>query len=96
MAGSVEVKFPAEGMMHLLPQPSVPPVWPPAPLVAVAQALPKAAPKLPSKKGLNIPYDSYRNIRAVVTHFGGCLATRWQGMGDIYVCHFSNVEEAGQ
>ena len=81
--------------MHQPPPPSVPPVRLAAPVVAMAKALPKAAPKPPPKKGLNVPYDSYPNIRAVVKHFEGCLAIEQHGMGDVNVCPWSRLKGVG-
>ena len=82
----MEGHFPKEGMMHVAPPPSVPPVWPTAPPVNVAKAVPKAAPKPPPKKGLNIPYGNYSNITVVLRHFRGHLATEQRGVGDANVC----------
>ena len=48
--GWVEGQFHVEGMMHLPPPPSVPPVRPAAPAGAVVKAVPKAAPKPPPPK----------------------------------------------
>ena len=47
----VEGQFPVEGMMHLPQPPSVARVRPTAPVVALAKAVPKAAPKPPPQEG---------------------------------------------
>ena len=77
------------------PPPGVPPVRPAALVVALAKAVPKAAPKPPPKKGLGVPYGSYRNIRVVLKHFGGHLATKQHGVGDVNVCPWSKLQGAG-
>ena len=54
----VEGQFPVEGMLHLPPPPSVPPVRPATPVVFVAKAVPKAEPKPAPMKDLSLPYNS--------------------------------------
>ena len=85
--------------MHLPPPPRVPPVQPAAPVVAVAKVVPKVAPKPPPplrKKGLSVPYGSYSNIRVVLKHFRGHLATEQRGVSDVNVCPWSRLEGVGQ
>ena len=82
--------------MHLPPPASVPRVRPTALVVAVAMAVPTAALKPPSKKGLSVPYGSYSNIRVVLKHFRGHLATEQRGVSDVNVCPWSKVEGVDQ
>ena len=67
----VEEQFPVRGMVHLPQPPSVPPVRPATPAGIVVKAVPRAASKPPSKKGLTQQYGSYSNIRVVLRHFRG-------------------------
>ena len=91
----VEEHFPVGGMLHL-PQPlSVPPVRPAAPAAAVAKPVPKGAPKPPPKKGLPHQYGNYANIRYVLRHVGGELATEQRGSKEFNVCPWSRLEGAG-
>ena len=71
----VEEQFPVEGMLHLPQPPSVPPVRPAASPAAAARPAPKAAPKLPPKRSPPHQYGAYANIRYVLQHIGGDLAT---------------------
>ena len=75
----VEEQFPVGGMLHLPQPPSVPPVRPAAPPAAAARQAPKAAPKPPPKRGQPPQYGGYANIRYVLQHFGGDLATEQRG-----------------
>ena len=61
----------------------------------MAKAVPKAAPKPPPKKGLPQQYASYSNIRVVLRHFGGELATEQRGSKELNVCPWSKLEGAG-
>ena len=82
----VEEQLPVGGMLHL-PQPlGVPPVRPTAPPAAAAKPAPKTAPKPPPKKSPPPHYGSYANIRYVLRHFGGKLATEQRGSKVINVC----------
>ena len=65
-------------------------------MVAVAKGVPKAAPKPPPppKKDLSVPYGSYPNIRVLMKHLGGHLATEQHGVGDVNVCPWSRLERA--
>ena len=83
----VEGQFLMEGMMHLPPPPSVPPIQPAAPAFTVVKAVPKAAPKPPLKTGLSVPYGSYSDIR-VVPH--------QRGVSDVNVCPWYRLDGAGQ
>ena len=67
------------GMLHLPQPPSVPPVRPAAPLAAAARQAPKAAPKPPPKRSPPPQYGAYANVRYVLQHFGGDLATDQRG-----------------
>ena len=71
----VEGPFLVEGILHLPPPPSLPPVRPAAPVVVVANAVPKAEPKPAPMKDMSLPYGSYSDIRVVLKHFGGDVAT---------------------
>ena len=91
----VEEQFPVEGMLNLPQPPSVPPVWPAASLAAATRLAPKAAPKPPSKRSPPPQYGAYANIRYVLQHFGGDLATEQRGSKTINVCPWSRLDEAG-
>ena len=91
----VEEQFPGGGMLHLPQPPSVPAVQPAAPLAAAARQAPKAAPKPPPKRSSPPQYGAYANIRYVLQHFGGDLATGQRGIKTINVCHWSRLEGAG-
>ena len=80
---------------HLLATHPMSLVWPAAPAVAVAKAVPKAAPKPPPKKGVPQQYGNYSNIRVVLRHFGGELATEQRGSSEINVCPWSKLQGAG-
>ena len=71
------------------PAATSPPVRPTAPVA-------KTAPKPARKKGLGVPYGSYSNIREVMKHFGGHLATEQRGVSDVNVCPWSRLEGAGR
>ena len=71
----VEGQYPVEGTMHLPPPPRVPPVQQAAPVVVMAKAVPKAEPKPAPMKDHSLPYGSYSNIRVVLKHFRGHVAT---------------------
>ena len=91
----VEEQLPVGGMLHL-PQPlGVPPVRPAAPPAAAAKPVPKAAPKPPPKRSRPLQYGSYTNIRYVLQHFGGKLATEQRGSKVINVCPWSRLDGAG-
>ena len=75
----VEEQFPVGGMLHLPRPPGVPPVRPAAPPAAVAKPVPKTAPKPPPKNSPSHQYGSCTNIRYVLRHFGGDLATEQVG-----------------
>ena len=91
----VEEQFPLGGMLHL-PQPtSVPPVRPAAPPAAAARPAPKAAPKPPQMRSPPPQYGSYANIRYVLRHFGGDLATEQRGSKVINVRPWSRLDGAG-
>ena len=91
----VEEQFPVGGMLHLPQPPSVPPVRPAAPPAAAARHAPKAAPKPPPKRGQPPQYGGYANIRYVLQHFGGDLATEQRGTKTINVCPWSRLDGAG-
>ena len=78
----VEEQFPVGGMLHLPHPPSVPPA-------------PKAAPKPPPKRSPPPQYGAYANIRYVLQHFGGDLATEQRGTKTINVCPRSRLDGAG-
>ena len=82
-------------MLHLPQPPSVPPVRPAAPPAAAAKPAPKAAPKPPPKRSPPPQYGSYTNIRYVLQHFGGDLATEQRGSKAINVCPWSRLDGAG-
>ena len=92
----VEEHFPVGGMLHLPQPPSVPPVRPAAPPAAVAKPVPKAAPKPPPKKSHPHQYGNYTNIRYVLRHFGGEMATVQRASKEINVCPWSRLEEVGR
>ena len=83
------------GMLHLPQPPGVPPVRPAAPPAAAAKPAPKAAPKPPPKRSPPPQYGSYANIRYVLRHFGGDLATEQRGSKVINVCPWSRLDGAG-
>ena len=83
------------GTLHLPQPPSVPPVRPAAPPAAVARQASKAAPKPPPKRGQPPQYGGYANIRCVLQHFGGDLATDQRGTKTINVCPWSGLDGAG-
>ena len=91
----VEEQFPVGGMLHLPQPPGVPPVRPAAPPAAAAKPVPKAAPKPPPKRSPPPQYGSYTNIRYVLQHFGGELATEQRGSKVINVCPSSRLDGAG-
>ena len=91
----VEEKYPVGGMLHLPQPPSVPPVRPAAPQAAVAKPVPKAAAKRPHKKSHPHQYGSYINIRYMLRHFAGELATGQRGSKALNVCPWSRLERAG-
>ena len=74
------------GMLRLPQPPGVPPVRPAAPPATVAKPVPKTAPKPPPKKSPSNQYGSYTNIRYMLRHFGGELATEQRGSKEINVC----------
>ena len=91
----VEEQFPVGGMLHL-PQPrSLPPVRPAASPAAAARPAPKAAPKSSPKRSPPPQYGAYPNIRYVLQHFGGDLATEQRGSKTINVCPWSRLDGAG-
>ena len=75
--------------------PSVPPVRPAASPAAAARPAPKAAPKPPPKRSPPPQYSAYANIRYVLQHFGGDLATEQRGSKTINVCPWSRLDGAG-
>ena len=91
----VEEQFPVGGMLHLLQPPSVPPVRPAASLAAAARQAPIAAHKLPPKRSPPPQYGAYANIRYVLQHFGGDLATEQRGTKTINVFPWSRLDGAG-
>ena len=91
----VEEQFPVGGMLHLPQPPGVPPVWPAAPPAAAAKPVPKTAPKPPPKKSPPPQYGSYTNIRYVLQHFGGELATEQRGSKVINICRWSRLNGDG-
>ena len=91
----VEEQFPVGGMLHLPQPPSVPPVRPAASPAAAAKQAPKAAPKPPPKRSPPPQYGAYANIRYVLQHFGGDLATEQRGTKTINVCPWSRLDGAG-
>ena len=91
----VEEQFPVGGMLHLPQPPSVPPVRPAAPPAAAAKPAPKAAPKQAPKRSPPPQYGGYANIRYVLQHFGGDLATEQRGPKAINVCPWSRLDGAG-
>ena len=91
----VEEQFSVKGMLHLLQPPSVPPVQLATTLAAAARQAPKAAPKPPPKRGQPPQYGGYANIRYVLQHFGGDLATEQHGTKTIKVRPWSRLDGAG-
>ena len=91
----VEEQFPVGGMLHLPQPPGVPPVQPAAPPAAAARPAPRAAPKPSPKRSPPPQYGSYANIRYVLRHFGGDLATEQRGSKVINVCPWSRLDGAG-
>ena len=91
----VEEQFPVGGMLHLPQPPSVPPVTPAASAGAAAKPAPQAAPKPPPKRSPPPQYGAYANIRYVLQHFGGDLATEQHGSKAINVCPWSRLDGAG-
>ena len=91
----VEEQFPVGGMLHLPQPPSVPPVRPASLLGAAARPALKAAPKLPPKRSPPPQYGAYANIRYVLQHFGGDLATEQRGSKTINVCPWSRLDGDG-
>ena len=91
----VEEQFPVGGMLHLPQPPSVPPVRPAASPAAAARPAPKAAPKPPPKRSPPPQYGAHANIRYVLQHFGGDLATEQRGSKTINVCPWSRLDGAG-
>ena len=91
----VEEQFPVGGMLHLPQPPSVPLVRLAAPPAAAVRQAPKAAPKPPPKRGQPPQYGGYANIRYVLQHFGGDLATDQRGTKTINVCPWSRLNGAG-
>ena len=63
--------------------------------VAAARQAPKAAPKPPPKRGPPPQYGGYNNIRYVLQHSGGDLATEQRGTKTINVCPWSRLDGAG-
>ena len=92
----VEEQFPVGGMLHLPRPPGVPPVRRAAPPADAAKPAPKTAPKPPPKKSFSHKYGSYTNIRYVLRHFGGELATEQRGSKVINVCPWSRLDGAGR
>ena len=91
----VQKHFPVGGMLHLPQPPSVPPVRPAASPAAAARQAPKAAPKPPPERSPPPQYGAYANIRYVLQHFGGDLATEQRGTKTINVCPWSRLDGAG-
>ena len=91
---SVEEQFALGGMLHLLHPPTLPPASPAAPTAAVSKAVPKAAPQPLLKKGLLQQDGSYTNIRFLLRHFRGELATEQRGSNELNVCPWSKLEAA--
>ena len=91
----VEQQFPVGGMLHLPQPPSMRPVSPAASPAAAARPAPKAAPKPPPKRTPPPQYGAYANIRYVLQHFGGNLATEQRGLKAIKVCPSSRLDGAG-
>ena len=84
------------GMLHLPQPPSVPPVRPAASPAAAAKPAPRAAPKPPPKRSPPPQYGACANIRYVLQHFGGDLATEQRGSKAVNVCPWSRLDGAGQ
>ena len=83
------------GMLHLPQPPNVPPVRPTASPAAAAKPAPQAAPKPPPKRSPPPQYGAYANIRYVLQHFGGDLATEQRGSKAINVCPWTRLDGAG-
>ena len=62
---------------------------------AAARPAPKAAPKPPPTRSPPPQYGSYANIRYVLRHFGGDLATEQCRSKGIDVCPWSRLDGAG-
>ena len=73
----------------------MPPLRPAAPPATAAKPAPKAAPKPPPKRSPPPQYGGYANIRYVLQHFGGDLATEQRGSKTIHVCPRSRLDGAG-
>ena len=95
MAPLGEGAIPCTGNAALTAAGIVSPVRPAAPAVAVVRAVRKAEPKPPPKKGLPQRYGNYSNIKVVLQHFGGLLATEQQGSSELNVCPWFKLERAG-
>ena len=91
----VEEQFPVGGMLHLPQPPGVLPIRHTASPAAAAKLAPKAAPKPPPKRSPPLQYGTYANIRYVLQHFGGDLATEQRGSKAINVCPWSWPDGAG-
>ena len=91
----VEEQLPVGGMLHLPQPPSVPPARPAASPAVAARPAPKAAPKPPPKRSPPPQHGAYANIRYVLQHFGGDLATEQRGSKTIKVCPWSRLDGAG-
>ena len=92
----VEEQFPVGGMLHLPQPPSVPAVRPAASWAAAARPAPKAAAKPPPKRSAPPQYGASANIRYVLQHFSGDLATEQPGSKTINVCPWSRLDGAGR
>ena len=88
----VQGRCPTEGMLHLPQPPSVSPVRPAAPAVAMAKAVPKAAPKPNPLEG---PPPTVWQLHVMLRHFGGELATKQRGSGEVNLFPPSKLEGAG-
>ena len=91
----VEGQFPVRGMLPLPQPPSVPPGRPAATPAAAAKPAPQAAPKPPPKRSPPPQYGASANIRYVLQHFGGDLATEQRWSKAINVCPWSRLDGAG-
>ena len=91
----VEEQFPVGGMLQPPQPPSVPLVRPAASRAAAARLAPQAAPKPPPKRSPPPQYGAYANIRYVLQHFGGNLATEQRGSKAINLCPWSRLDGAG-
>ena len=83
------------GMPHLPQPPSVPLARPAASPAAAVRLAPKAAPKPPPKRSPPPKYGAYANIRYLLQHFGGYLATEQRGSKTINICPWSRLDGAG-